>query len=59
MNNQGADAVLLFIVGILIASIAGAMLTTIKIEALKSEAASRGYMVECIGKEGYYWECEE
>jgi hypothetical protein len=18
----------------------------------------RGYMVECIGKEGYFWECE-
>lgn len=22
-------------------------------------AFERGYMVECIGKTGYYWECEE
>lgn len=23
------------------------------------EAFDRGYAVQCIGKEGYYWECEE
>ena len=24
----------------------------------KADAFERGYMVECIGKSGYYWECE-
>ena len=23
------------------------------------QAYERGYMVECLGKEGYYWECPE
>lgn len=23
------------------------------------EAFDRGYAVQCIGKEGYYWECDE
>lgn len=26
---------------------------------MEVEAFSRGYMVECVGVEGYYWECEE
>lgn len=26
--------------------------------AVKQQAFERGYMVECIGKSGYYWECE-
>ena len=25
----------------------------------KEEAFKRGYMIECLGKTGYYWECEE
>ena len=24
----------------------------------KREAFDRGFMVQCIGKTGYYWECE-
>lgn len=28
-------------------------------EAVMQEAFDRGYAVQCIGKEGYYWECEE
>lgn len=28
-------------------------------EAVMQEAFERGYAVQCIGKEGYYWECEE
>jgi len=26
---------------------------------IKKEAFDRGYMVECVGKSGYYWDCEE
>ena len=29
------------------------------IRDFKQQAFDRGYMVQCIGKEGYYWECEE
>jgi hypothetical protein len=25
----------------------------------KQEAFDRGFMVECLGKSGYYWECDE
>jgi len=24
---------------------------------IKQQAFDRGYMVECVGKTGYYWEC--
>lgn len=26
---------------------------------ISEQAFQRGYMVECVGKAGYYWECEE
>lgn len=29
------------------------------ISALKHQAFQRGHMVECVGKTGYYWECEK
>ena len=28
-------------------------------EQKMKEAFDRGYAVQCVGKEGYYWECEE
>lgn len=28
------------------------------VRELKQQAFERGYMVECVGKSGYYWECE-
>lgn len=31
----------------------------IKNNDFRSQAFERGYMVECIGKRGYYWECEK
>ena len=27
------------------------------LERIKQQASDRGYMVECVGKTGYYWEC--
>ena len=29
------------------------------VASIKHQAYDRGYMVECLGKEGYYWECGE
>jgi len=26
---------------------------------VRQEAFERGYMVECLGKSGYFWECAE
>ena len=28
-------------------------------DEIKQQAYERGYMVECLGKGGYYWECED
>jgi hypothetical protein len=28
-------------------------------QEIRQEAFERRYMVQCIGKTGYYWECEE
>lgn len=28
-------------------------------QMLMKEAFDRGYAVQCIGKKGYYWDCEE
>ena len=28
------------------------------LEDYSKEAFERGYMVECVGEIGYYWECE-
>lgn len=25
----------------------------------KSEAFKRGHAIQCLGKEGYYWECKD
>ena len=27
-------------------------------ESIRDQAFERGHMVECIGRSGYYWECE-
>lgn len=28
-------------------------------EEVMKEAYDRGHAVQCLGKEGYYWECDE
>ena len=30
-----------------------------RVADLKQDAFDRGYMVECVGKTGYYWECDD
>ena len=44
--------------GVLVAMafIAGCALANM---GFSQQAYDRGYMVECIGKSGYYWECEK
>lgn len=29
-----------------------------ELDQLKQEAYERGYMTQCVGKTGFYWECE-
>ena len=61
MNNDFFPAGLLlgtffgFAGGILIGMTLGSDLTHNEIMA---EAYSQGYAVQCLGKEGYYWECK-
>ena len=31
----------------------------VSLDGYKQEAFDRGFMVECLGKSGYYWECDE
>ena len=54
MNDRIAGA----FIGVLIAL---AVVLSIMINnppTTKQEAFDRGYMVECLGVVGYYWECE-
>lgn len=44
----------------------GALIAAVAIETykhknqyLKQQAFDRGYMVQCVGKTGYYWECDD
>ena len=45
--------------------VGGTLLAAVLVETgndpdkIKQQAFKRGYMVECLGKAGYYWECEE
>jgi uncharacterized membrane protein YfcA len=47
-----------FIAGMLIGSIIGLFIAADVSITLKKEAFDRGFMVQCVGKTGYYWECE-
>ena len=48
-----------FVIGLFVANIFSALVIYPDIrQQVMAEAYSYGYVVECIGKEGYYWECE-
>lgn len=49
------------LVGAIFGVLAGGFLDTIEPTDMQQQAFDRGYMVECIGKTGYYWkgECDE
>lgn len=60
MNGEG---VFIFVIalafltaGIAIGNLSGYDEAT---EEKMKEAFERGYAVQCVGKEGYYWECDE
>lgn len=51
--------------GISLGALTGVFLTVVLVTVTnegwpvsKREVYERGYMVQCIGKSGYYWECE-
>lgn len=52
------DEVFLFLTSIIL-GLVGYSLFTFGAWNVKNEAFERGYMVECLGKSGYYWDCEE
>jgi hypothetical protein len=51
-----------FISGVFSALVVSLFVGSFLIEAVafshKKQAFDRGFMVQCIGKTGYYWECE-
>lgn len=48
-------AVVWFVVG----AFFGAFLIQGRFDDMKEDAFKRGHMVQCLGKIGYYWECEK
>jgi len=56
MKNED---VLPFLVVLLTITLIGSLFVLVyTIQNYKQEAFDRGFMVQCIGKTGYYWECE-
>ena len=56
------DFVISFVIGAAVSvSAFVALLITLDVSdnQIKQQAFDRGYMVECVGKTGYYWECEK
>lgn len=51
-----AGGVFGFFIGILVGMTHGSDLTY---REVMKEIYDRGHAVQCLGKEGYYWECEE
>ena len=54
--NIVATALIFFVVGIMVGYLFGDNGAT---KQKMKEAFDRGYAVECLGKEGYYWKCEQ
>ncbi len=48
-----------FVVGAVVGVAMFVLLVTPPESQVKNEAYERGYMVECLGRLGYHWECEE
>ena len=57
MNKSGNIVTLLLVLW----AVAMTAIITGKIvyEGFREQAFERGYMVECLGKVGYHWECED
>ena len=43
---------------IIVGMVIGLLIGLTDVSKHKQEAFDRGFMVQCIGKTGYYWECE-
>lgn len=44
--------------GIIVGLTVGFLLWGIVLLTHEKQAFDRGFMVQCVGKTGYYWECE-
>lgn len=59
MNEDGIFSVMVTLVSIAILSIGIYIGMSFSHQPTMKEAFNRGYAVQCLGKIGYYWECEE
>jgi hypothetical protein len=57
MTDYAISIALLF-TGIILGVLLGLMITIDGLVNYKKEAFDRGFMAQCVGKTGYYWECE-
>jgi hypothetical protein len=56
MENE--DLLAMVAVLFVITQIGSIFVLVYTIQNYKQEAFDRGFMVQCVGKTGYYWECE-
>ena len=57
MIDFAASIALLFM-GVILGVLLGLVITANLLVNHKKEAFDRGFMVQCVGKTGYYWECD-
>lgn len=53
------DIAILFAVAIVAMLLGSSIGSEFGEDTVKRQAFERGHMVQCVGKTGYYWECEE
>lgn len=58
MMGDFAVGVSLIVVGMFIGLTIGLFISADVSLMYKKEAFDRGFMVQCVGKTGYYWECK-
>jgi hypothetical protein len=56
MENE--DLLAMLAVLFMITLIGSIFVLVYTIQNYEQEAFDRGFMVQCVGKTGYYWECE-
>lgn len=58
--GERAAAIIFFVCGIFLGGLGSLLMgDSSGREMVMNQAYDRGYAVQCVGKEGYYWECKE
>lgn len=58
MEGFGLGFLLGVLIGFLAGMLIGVLIMAEEREKIKQQSFERGHMVQCVGKTGYYWECE-